>query len=199
MTNDLFNTIRKIRPIYLIFRRTGYFALFSLFLLQNSCTKKLETIKKSDIESLPTITVRDFVTTYSDSSLRQLEMHSPIVERYTNKKPPYSEFREGILVIFYDGNKEAVGTLSAKYARVMEDKRIWELKDSVVAVNERNEILETELLYWDQEKELVYTDRFVRITYEDEIVMGTGLEADSRFTNSRIRNVSAVIYLTDEE
>jgi len=172
--------------------------LLPVFIILCSCSKKLETIKKSDIESLPTITVRDFVTTYSDSSLRQLEMHSPIVERYTNKKPPYSEFRKGIKVIFFDGKKEAVGTLSSKYARVMEDKRIWELKDSVVAVNERNEILETELLYWDQNKELVYTDRFVRITYKDEIVMGTGLEADSRFTNSKIRNVSAIIYLSEE-
>ncbi|MFN8239245.1 MAG: LPS export ABC transporter periplasmic protein LptC [Bacteroidales bacterium] len=172
-------------------------AIFFLFI--TSCSKKLETVRKSAVESLPSITVHDFVTTYSDSALRQVEMSSPLVERYTNKKPPYSEFREGIHVLFYDGKRSPVGTLSSKYARVMEDKRIWELKDSVVAINEKNEVLETELLYWDQPKEIVYTDRFVKLTSSDQIVMGTGLESDSRFLKPKIRNVSAIIYLNDEK
>jgi hypothetical protein len=69
----------------------------------------------------------------------------------------------------------------------------------VVVVNEKNEILETELLYWDQEKDIVYTDRFVKITSEDQIVMGTGLESNPRFTKWKIRNVSATIYIKDEK
>lgn len=164
-----------------------------------SCEKKLETVKKSDIESLPSVTVRDFRTIYSDSSLKQLEMTSPIVERYTGRKPPYSEFRQGIKVLFFDGNKEAVGSLTSKYARVMEERRVWELRDSVVGINEKNEKLETELLYWDQPKDIIYTDRFVRMTSDEQIVMGTGLEADSRFTNWKIRNISFIYYLKDEK
>jgi LPS export ABC transporter protein LptC len=121
------------------------------------------------------------------------------MERYTNVKNPYSEFRSGIKVIFYDGKTAPAGTLSSKYARYAEDKKLWELKDSVVAVNENNEILETELLYWDQDKEVVYTDRFVRITSSDKIVMGTGLESDPRFQKWRIRNVSAQFYIDDEK
>jgi hypothetical protein len=73
------------------------------------------------------------------------------------------------------------------------------MKDSVIAINEKNEILETELLYWDQDKGSVYTDRFVRITSEDQIVMGTGFESDQRFVNWKIRNVSASFYLKDEK
>ena len=62
-----------------------------------------------------------------------------------------------------------------------------------MVVNEKDERLETELLYWDREKELVYTDRFVKITTEDEIVMGIGLESNPRFTKYVIKNVSATI------
>jgi hypothetical protein len=75
----------------------------------------------------------------------------------------------------------------------LDDKKLWELRDSVVAVNEKNERLETELLYWDQTKDLVYTDRFVRITSEDDVVMGIGLKSNSRFTNWWIINSSAKI------
>lgn len=171
----------------------------SIFVLNISCENKIDTIKKSDIESLPFQTVTDVSTEYTDSGKVQLVLQSPVVEKYTNTKSPYSEFKKGLKVFFYDGHPEPVARLSSKYAKYLDDKKIWELKDSVIAVNEKNEILETEMLYWDQDKDLVYTDRFVRITSEDQIVMGTGLEANSRFTKPRIRNVSAIIYISDEE
>ena len=164
-----------------------------------SCGRKIDIIKKSDIESLPTLTVNDFVTVYTDSARIQLVMSSPLMERYTNQKPPYAEFRFGIKVLFHDGHKDPIAKLTAKYAKLDEDKNLWELKDSVVATNEKNETLETELLYWDQEKDHVYTDRFVKITSEDQIVMGTGLESNSRFTNYIIRNGKAIIYVKDEK
>jgi LPS export ABC transporter protein LptC len=170
------------------------FILFSL----SSCDKKIDRIRKSDIESLPTQTVKEFTTTYTDSATRQIVMSAPLLERYMNTSDPYTEFRFGLKVIFYDGKKDPVGTLTAKYARYLENKRLWELKDSVRVINEKNELMETELLYWDQQKDLVYTDRFVRMTTEDQIVLGTGFESDPRLNNPHIRNVSATFYIKDE-
>jgi LPS export ABC transporter protein LptC len=170
-----------------------------IILLAASCEKKIGIIRKSDIESLPTQTVKDFTTTYTDSATKQLVMSSPLMERYSNRKDPYWEFKSGIKVVFYDGKKDPVGTLTSKYAKYAEDKKLWELKDSVIAVNEKNEVMETELLYWDQSKELVYTDRFVRMTSEDQIVMGTGFQSDPRFMNWHIRNVSASFYIQEEK
>jgi len=173
--------------------------LLALSIMLFSCNRKIDIIKNSDIESLPTLTVKDFETVYTDSAKLQLVMSSPLMERYTTGKSPYSEFMKGIKVLFHDGHKDPIARLTAKYAKLTEGKRLWELKDSVIAVNEKNEILETELLYWDQEKEIIYTDRFVKITSEDQIVMGTGLESNPRLTKWRIRNVSATIYLKDEK
>jgi LPS export ABC transporter protein LptC len=164
-----------------------------------SCTKKIEKVRKSDIESLPSQIVKDFVTTYSDSAKKQLEMSAPLLEHYSSHLPEYSEFRFGIKVVFYDGRTDPVGTLSSRYARYEDARKLWELKDSVIAINEKNDRLETELLYWDQDKNIVYTDRFVKITTGDKIVMGTGLESDPRFTKWRIRNVSAEFYVGDEK
>jgi LPS export ABC transporter protein LptC len=173
--------------------------LVSIAFLSASCEKKIETIKKSAIESLPSTTIINGETTYSDSAKKQLVMSAPLMERYTDRKNPFTEFRKGIVVTFYDGHDEPVGTLTAKYAKYLEDKRLWELKDSVVAVNEKKDIVETELLYWDQNKELVYTDRFVKITSVDQIMMGTGLESDPRFVKPVIRNVSAQFYIKENE
>ena len=158
-----------------------------------SCERKMDVIKNSEILLLPTQTIKHFETIYTDSAKLQLILSASLMERYTNSKPPYSEFRNGIKVLFYDGHKEPIALFTSKYAKFLEDKNLWELKDSVVAVNEKKERLETELLYWDQEKDLVYTDRAVRITSEEDIVVGIGLKSDSRFTNWEIKNSRATI------
>jgi len=186
----------KILPVE--FRRASLVFPF-LLIFFSSCERKMEIIQKSDIESLPSLIEKDFETVYTDSAKIQIVMRSPLMERYTGRKPQYTEFRKGIKVFFHDGNPEPIASIACRYARYIEDKKLWELKDSVTAVNEKNETLETELLYWDQEKDIVYTERFVRIKSEEQIVMGTGFEANSRFTRWKIRNVSATIYLKDEE
>jgi LPS export ABC transporter protein LptC len=175
----------------------GTILLVSVFIL--SCERKMEVIKKSDILSLPTLTVKYDTTIVTDSSKLQLIMYAQIIERYPNINPPYAEFRKGIKVLFYNGHPSPIGSFTSKYAKFLENKRLWELKDSVVAVNEKNEKLETELLYWDQEKELIYTDRAVRITYQDEIVIGIGMKSDPKFTNWWIRDVSATIPISEYE
>jgi len=158
-----------------------------------SCEKKMGVIKNDEILLLPTTTVINFETIYTDSAKLQLVLSSPLMESYTRNKPSYAEFRKGMKVLFYNGHKVPVASFTSKYAKYLDDKKLWELRDSVVAVNEKNERLETELLYWDQTKDLVYTDRFVKITSEDDVVMGIGMKSNSRFTNWWIINSSAKI------
>jgi LPS export ABC transporter protein LptC len=187
------NTILKIaRDSY----KVGLVLLLLTILF--SCDRKMDVIKNLDILSLPTTTVRNFESVYTDSTKLQLILSSPLMESYTRVKPPYTEFTKGMTALFYDGNDKPIASITSKYAKFLDDKKIWELRDSVVAVNEKNERLDTELLYWDRDKDQFYTDRFVRITGEDQIVMGIGMKSDSRFTNWWIRNVSATIPVTDE-
>jgi LPS export ABC transporter protein LptC len=126
-------------------------------------------------------------------------MSSPLMEQYLNNESPYYEFRSGIRVIFYNGKKNPEGTATSKYAKYTKSNNLWELRDSVVVINEGKDKLETEVLYWDQPKNLIYSDRFVKITNEDQIVLGTGFESDPKLTKRKIKKVSATIYLKDQE
>jgi len=174
-------------------------ALFIITLSVISCEKKTGTYNKIDILTLPSQTAKDFTTIYTDSGKMQLVFSAPLMERYEKAETPFSEFRSGISVLFHDGQKEPVASVTAKYAKFIDNKNLWELQDSVVAVNEAGEKLETELLFWDQKKELIYTDRFVKITTEDQIIQGYGLESDPRLSRRRIKNLSATIYINEEE
>jgi lipopolysaccharide export system protein LptC len=163
-----------------------------------SCEKKSGNYPAIDILTLPSLTGKDFRTIYTDSGLVQLELFAPLMESYNRNDNPYTEFRKGIKVLFHDGHKDPVGSVTAKYAKYTQDKNLWELQDSVVAINEAGEKLETELLYWDEKKGTIFTDRFVKITTEDQIIQGYGLESDTRLTKRKIKNLSAIIYIKDE-
>jgi LPS export ABC transporter protein LptC len=173
--------------------------LLLISLYNISCEKKIGTVEKLDLLTLPALTRKDFQTVYTDSGRIQLILSAPLMENYDKTDPNYSEFRSGIKVLFYDGHKESVASVTSKYAKYTDSKNLWELQDSVVAINEAGEKLETELLYWDQKKALIYTDRFVKITTEDQIIQGYGLESDPRLSKRRIKNLSATIYIRDEQ
>jgi LPS export ABC transporter protein LptC len=170
-----------------------------IILIGVSCEKKNIVVQKIDLLTMPSSTGKDIRTVYTDSGKIQLELFAPVIESYTRTDEPYSEFPEGIKVLFYKGHKEPVGSVTSKYAKYFDNRNLWELKDSVVAINEAGEKLETELLNWDQKKDLIYTDRFVKITTEDQIVQGYGLESDTRLSKRKIKNLSATIYIKEEE
>jgi LPS export ABC transporter protein LptC len=121
------------------------------------------------------------------------------MEQYDNKDLPYTEFISGIKVDFYDKKEAHAGSVTSKYAKYTKTNNLWELRDSVVVLNDKNDKLETELLFWNQEKDLIYTDRFVKITNTDQIIQGFGFESDTHLQHRRIKKVSATIYLPDEE
>lgn len=163
-----------------------------------SCENKIPIIPKSDLLTLPTTSAKDFRTMMTDSGKVQLIISSALLEKYDKADPPYAEFREGIKVEVFNGKDHPQGTVTSKYAKCT-DNNLWELRDSVVVVNEKNERLETELLFWDQEKDRIYTDRFVKITNEDIISQGIGFESDTHLSRRKILKVTADITLKDAE
>jgi LPS export ABC transporter protein LptC len=173
-------------------------AIFAFSVILVSCENKLPSIPKADILNLPSLTARDFKTIFNDSGRIQLIMTAPIVEQYDNNKTPYSEFKSGIRALYFNVKGDTIAKITSKYAKYTKKSNSWELRDSVVVINEDGNRLETEVLNWDQEHDRIYTDRFVKITKEDEITMGTGLESDSKMRVVKIKKVSAIIPLKDE-
>jgi LPS export ABC transporter protein LptC len=163
-----------------------------------SCENKIDLIPKSDFLTRPSLTEKDFNTVYTDSGKVQLELYTPLLEQYENKTGPYSEFRSGIKVIFWEGKPSPAGTVTAKYAKFTNSSNLWELRDSVVVINGDNDKLETELLFWNQPDDLIYTDRFVKITNTDQVIQGFGFESDSHLNNRKLKKVNAIITLKDQ-
>lgn len=184
-------------------KRAGFFIaailIFISAFLFSSCETNVELIKKSEILNYPSSSGKDIVTIMRDSGNLQVILKTPLLEQYDNEESSYSEFRKGIRVDYYDGDTVPKGSVTSNYARYTKKDNLWLLQDSVVVMNEKNEKLETELLYWDQKKDLIYTDRFVKITTEKSITTGIGFESDSHLNRRRIKNVKAEIFFDEDE
>ncbi len=167
--------------------------------LLSSCEKKEIVVKDLQIKGMPSLSARDVETMYSDSGKVTLLVRSPLIQQYTEVEEPYTLFPEGLTVLFYEKKSEPQASITAQYARYTEKDEVWELRDSVVAVNTEGDILETELLYWSEPRQRIWSDRFVRFTHNDQIIMGTGFESDTRFSNWFIKNVTGTIYIEDEQ
>ena len=180
------------------FYRFASLVFFLIFVLL-SCKNSNNKIWEFDISNLPSLTVKNDTTVYFDSGRVVLRLIFPIMEQYDNSGDTYYEFKNGLHAEFFDRDKNPSGTITSKYAKNTQNNSLWELRDSVVVINENKEKLETEILFWDQTKDLIYTDKFVKFTSEDQIITGTGFDSDSHLRKRRIKRPSATIYLNENE
>lgn len=181
----------KIRTLILVFA--------AAFVIIVSCERTNDVVPKSDYLSLPSLEGQDFRVVYSDSGRLQLVLSAPLVERWENRDNPYSEFKKGLLAVYYDGDSVPHGSVSSLYAKHDDKNDIWELRDSVLVINEDSTKLQTDLLNWDMNKDLIFTDHAVRITGKDQVMKGIGFESDSHLRRQKINKVSAIITLETKE
>lgn len=196
--------IMSVRNNAVVYRSATYGIIMAAVLLcgtaaLSSCEKKVEVINLPVVQNLPTMTAHNFETIYTDSGKVQMILRSPLLERYEEEKDSRNEFPEGLHAFIYDGGPTPKVSIVSKTAKYTEKDKLWELRDSVVVINEKGSILQTELLYWNEAKEMVYSDRYVKITDKDQISMGTGYEYDMRTGNYRIKDLRSTIYIENEK
>jgi LPS export ABC transporter protein LptC len=164
-----------------------------------SCENDIEVVKSFSGDSLmPSQTMINVVTNYTDSARLQLRITTPEINYYSTVTENYTEFPQGVFAEFFDRNENVESSLKSKYAIYFQDKELWEAKDSVVVVNRDGEILETDQLFWDERKKIIFSHSFVRVTRPNEEITGEGFEADETFSRWNIRKVQGTITLQDE-
>lgn len=130
---------------------------------------------------------------YSDSSVVRAKINAPTMLFHLDSKDPKREFPNGIRATFYDASSRPSSQLSAKYAVQSDREKNIILRDSVVVWNNRSERLNTEELFWDEQKQTISSTKRVRITTPTEIISGFGFRANMDFTNWEIDSVSGRI------
>ncbi|MES2622456.1 MAG: LPS export ABC transporter periplasmic protein LptC [Bacteroidota bacterium] len=177
--------------------RTSYIVFCTFFL--TSCKNSFEDVKL--ITSRANVKIEkgeDVEINYSDNGVVRIQASGPVVTRYNSEKP-YLEFSNGIQILFYNETHAVDSKLTAKYATAIENSKSMTARDSVVVINNKGEILNTDELIWDEDKKIIYSNSFVKITTADEIIYGNGMTANENFTDYVIKHITGTIKVKTSE
>jgi len=144
------------------------FSVFAVALFF-SCDDGVSTFKQiNQFNENPVGIAYDLRMTYTDSTVVKAILTAPINLDYTHLSFKYSEFPEGLKIIFYN-NKNEENTVVADYGILYNQTKIIDLKGNVVLFSEDGSRLETDQMYWDSENEWLFTEQpftFQNVNYD---------------------------------
>ena len=155
-----------------------------------SCKSDLAEAEALILEETPVQTVDDMFIVQTENGNIQMRAEAPLMERYERDTLSYELFPKGFFVYGYtdDGKLETeIQARNAKHLKFKDGRETWEAYGNVIVKNLiKQEVMETDTLYWDQKNEKIYTHCYVRMYSPDGFMQGYGMESDQRARNSII-------------
>ena len=157
-----------------------------------SCKGKLGEAADLKLDETPVQTVRDMFIVQSENGKLKMRASADLMEKYERDTLSFELFPEGFSVYGYtdEGLLETeIVADNARHLKYEDGRETWEAYGNVVVKNLiKQETIETDTLYWDQENEKIYTHCYVKIYSPDGFMQGYGMESDQRARNSIIFN-----------
>ena len=112
-----------------------------------SCKTDIEMINAlTEREQVPTMVTKNTETIYTENGIVKYRIKAPESYYYQFAEEPYNEFPLGITVYNFTDSLSVDSKLTANYAIYYEQKKLWNARYNVVAVNRKGEVLNTEQL-----------------------------------------------------
>lgn len=176
---------------------------FALGTLLCSCENDIEKINMftGDSDEYPDIIGENIEVLFSDSAIVKVRMRAKELRQYNNAEEPYSEFPRGIIVCFYDKQQEIESEISADYAIYMTKKKLWHARGNVIAKNLKSgNRLDSEEMFWDEEKEEIYSNTYTKIVNENGTFYGKdGFKSNQTLTKYQLIGVTNSIINIEED
>ena len=166
-----------------------------------SCENNIQVVNAlTNPSTLPTVTATKAEIIYSDSAKVKVKIVAPEIEHFDqNPKDQYWEFPKGIHVYFYNDSLTVKAEVMAKYAIYHEVQKLWEARNDVVVINTKGEKLNTEQLFWDENKKIIYSKMYSRITTPTGFHSGdNGFKANEDFSDWTFFGASGKLNFEDE-
>jgi LPS export ABC transporter protein LptC len=165
-----------------------------------SCTNNIDIASVlENKEDKASITAKKSEIIYTENGKVKLKVIAPVTKIFQNVEQPYTEFPEGITVYNFSDSMEIESELTSNYANYYDKKKLWSASNNVIAKNKKGETLNTEHLFWDQNKKTIYTEDMVKITTADGIQYGQGFVSDEAFNNWEIKKPNSFYYLDENK
>ena len=171
-----------------------WFSVFTVIVII-SCDDGSSTIMQiNQFNENPIGIAYDIRMTYTDSAVVKAILTAPVNLDFTHLSFKYSEFPEGLKIIFFNSNNDE-NTLVADYGILYNQTRIVDLQGNVVLLSHDGSRLETDQMYWDAEKEWLFTEQtftFKNINYDMAAVRLDTNKEFSKFQTGKLKGTMLV-------
>jgi LPS export ABC transporter protein LptC len=175
--------------------------LLALLICCLSCENEIEKIYSlSGNTTLPSVSGKNFEIIHSDSGKVRVRILAPELYKYDLVEKPYIEFPRGMKAYFYDDSLKIESVIEAGYVKYFEAEKLWEAKNNVEARNlKKGEQLNTEHLFWDEQKKIIYSYTNSRIVTGDGTFYGEkGFEANQDLSKWKLKSSKGTVNVKNE-
>ena len=155
-----------------------------------SCKGSLSEAEKLDLNVTPIQVVEDMFFVQTENGVLKTRVEAPRLEVYEQDSLSFDLFPQGVHFFGYaeDGSVETtIVSGKARHDKRIggKDKDIWSVFDHVVIRNViKQETMETDTLYWDQEAKEIWTDCYIKLTSPSGLLQGYGMRSDEMARNA---------------
>ncbi len=170
-------------------------------LLLLTCENDIEKINTFvTSQTLPELTGKNYEIIHSDSGKVKVRLLAPEIKRISSGEKPYLEFPRGMTAYFYDDSLKIESVISAKYVIYYEEEKLWEAKNDVEARNlKKGNQLNTEHMFWDEQKRTIYSNSYSRVVNEDGTFYGEkGFQANQDLTKWKLIGSKGTVKVRNE-
>ncbi len=164
-----------------------------------SCEDSSATLKQINrFNENPVGVAHNIRLNYTDSAKVKAILTAPLHLDYTHFSFQYSEFPEGLKIIFYN-NENQENTVIADYGILYNQTKIVDLQGNVVLLSHDGSRLETDQMYWDAEKEWLFTEKAFTFESVDYNLAATRLDTNKEFSKFQTGKLSGTIAVEEEQ
>lgn len=170
-----------------------------------SCKGKLGEAERLNIDEVPLQTVTNMFAVETENGLTKMRIEAPLMQRFENDTSSWEDFPIGFRVFSYTSEGKMETMIRSRQARHTVNKRededeVWQAFGDVVIHNVvKQEVIETDTLYWDKGNHEIYTDCYVKMTSPDGLLQGYGMRSDDRARNAVLRKPFDGFAVTDKD
>ncbi|MCR5888075.1 LPS export ABC transporter periplasmic protein LptC [Hymenobacter sp. J193] len=146
-------------------------------------TKPADQTQKTVTYKGPLAESTNVLILFSDSAKLQIKLTAPLQHQFENSD---MVFPKSMKVVFYgDNGTRVINTLEGDYGKYDKAQNLYIVRGNVKVRNdEKHQQLNTEELFFNQQKGMIYTPKetAVRVETDTEVWTGYGLEANQEFS-----------------
>lgn len=166
-----------------------------------SCDRNVPVVRKDLKTNFPNRSLIDANIIFSDSGKVTMNLRSPLIEEYSLIDSPYTIFRKGVEIDYFQEGAEKPGFFKADWGRLSDNTGIYEGRGNVIIITERGDSIKSEQLFWNKNKKQIYSTKQVELIGNDgsKITAKNGIQATDDLEEYTLFNNEGYIMMKEEQ